>query len=113
MAERIRLTKNDFDHLARGGELQTPGGTHIIMADIGFNNAIKLVTEAPEKSSRLGMIRELTRDGGRDELLERCASDGPHKTAAELNEEPRRSGVRENTHAENMAEFNRAIDGSE
>jgi len=88
MAERIRLTENDFDHLARGGELQTDDGTCIILADIGFDRVSAIADSAPLKPSLLGQIRK-------------------------LNEEPRRSGVRENTHAENMAEFNRAIDGSE
>jgi hypothetical protein len=85
MSERIRLEAEDFDHLVRGGELQTDDGTCIILADVGFDRVIAIANGVPLQPSMLGRIRA-------------------------VNGSLKQSGARIPTHAENMAAFNKALD---
>ena len=49
--EKIRLSLKDFEHLVAGGELATPQGNHIILADFGYESMGEAMQAAGERRS--------------------------------------------------------------
>lgn len=58
MTERIRLDESDLKHLLLGGEIQTPDGNKIILADVGYAQISNIVFQLPQLTPRLGEVRK-------------------------------------------------------